>query len=83
MHIVNQATANLYNYTPYQPNEQTVANPTGPGGSCSAFGNLNFSQLYTEWFGSPLAVRFSGWLPVWLNYPQGFGCEPIRPLSGV
>ncbi|WP_223695096.1 hypothetical protein [Leifsonia poae] len=81
--IVNQATANLYNYTPYQPNEETLTRPTGPAGSCSTFGNLNFSRLYTEWFGSPLAVRFSGWLPDCLNYDRGFGCAPIRPLRGV
>lgn len=83
VHIVNQATANLYNYTPYQPNEQTLASPTGSGGACSAVGNLNFSRIYTEWFGSPLAVRFGGWLPACLNYPKGFGCTPIRPLRGV
>ncbi|MFF1572037.1 hypothetical protein ACFVWR_04765 [Leifsonia sp. NPDC058292] len=81
--IVNQATANLYNYTPYQPNDETLANPKGPAGSCSTFGNLNFSRLYSQWFGSPLAVRFSGWVPACLNYADGFGCPPIRPFDGM
>src|SRR4051812_25250047 len=53
--IVNQATANLYNYTPYQPNDQTLADPQAAPGSCSTYGNLNFSRLYTQWFGSPTA----------------------------
>jgi hypothetical protein len=81
--IVNQATANLYNYTPYQPNDETLANPKGPAGACSAFGNLNFSRLYNQWFGSPLSVRFVGWIPQCLNYVGGFGCPPIRPFDGM
>jgi hypothetical protein len=81
--IVDQATANLYNYTPYQPNDETLANPKGPAGACSAFGNLNFSRLYTQWFGSPLAVRFVGWIPQCLNYEGGFGCPPISPFDGM
>lgn len=80
--IANQATANLYNYTPYQPNAETLAKPTGPAGACSTFGNLNFSRLYNAWFGSPLAVRFTGFIPECLIYEGGFGCAPLRPLSG-
>jgi hypothetical protein len=80
--IANQATANLYNYTPYQPNAETLDEPKGPGGACSAFGNLNFSRLYTQWFGSPLAVRFVGWFPGCLTYVGGFGCPPVRPFDG-
>ena len=30
--IVNQATANLYNYTPYQPNARDPRQPEGSGG---------------------------------------------------
>ncbi|MFF1634364.1 hypothetical protein [Leifsonia sp. NPDC058248] len=81
VNIVNQATANLYNYTPYQPNADTLARPTGPAGACSTFGNLNFSRLYAQWFGSPLNVRFSGWLPACLTYAGGFGCPPISPFD--
>ncbi|GAB3581425.1 hypothetical protein GCM10027406_22580 [Leifsonia lichenia] len=80
--IANQATANLYNYTPYQPNAETLAKPTGPAGACSTFGNLNFSRLYNTWFGSPLAVRFSGFVPACLVYAGGFGCAPLRPFDG-
>lgn len=79
--VANQATANLYNYTPYQPNAQTLARPAGKGGACATYGNLNFSRLYNQWFGSPLAVRFAGWLPSCLTYVGGFGCPPIAPFG--
>lgn len=48
--IQNQATANLYSYTPYQPSPQALA---GIGGACNSFGNLNFFKIYGNWFGSP------------------------------
>ncbi|MEO7016384.1 MAG: hypothetical protein ABI067_07560 [Leifsonia sp.] len=80
--IVNQATANLYNYTPYQPNKETLTDPQGAG-ACSAFGNLNFSRLYNQWFGSPLKVRFTGLDSSCLYYTGGFGCPPIQPFNGV
>ena len=79
--IVNQATANLYNYTPYQPNDETLSAPAGEGGACSAYGNLNFSRLYAEWFGSPLAVRYAGFVEPCLVYEGGFGCPRRSPLQ--
>ncbi len=53
--IQNQATAGLYNYTPYQPNAAALNNLYGSGDSCSAYGNRNFWRLYNDWFGSTLA----------------------------
>lgn len=50
--IENQATANLYIYTPYQPNAAAVANLGGTGDACSAYGNRNFWRLFNDWFGS-------------------------------
>ena len=79
--IANQATANLYNYTPYQPNRQTLAQPSGPGGDCSTYGNLNFSRIYDRWFGDPHAVRYSGLIPPCLVYTDGFGCPPVNPFA--
>ena len=79
--IKNQATANLYNYTPYQPNRQTLAQPSGPGGDCSTYGNLNFSRIYDRWFGDPHAVRYSGLIPPCLVYTDGFGCPPVNPFA--
>ncbi|MFF2051705.1 hypothetical protein ACFVU2_08895 [Leifsonia sp. NPDC058194] len=80
--IVDQATANLYNYTPYQPNDETLAAPTGPAGDCSTYGNLNFSRLYNTWFGDPLAVRYPAFALPCLNYAGGFGCDPVPGLRG-
>src|SRR5690606_17254112 len=52
--IANQATAGLYNYTPYQPNTAALNNLYGTGDSCSSYGNRNFWRLYWDWFGSPV-----------------------------
>ena len=49
--IRNQATAGLYNYTPYQPNAAALANVYGYGDGCSAYGNRNFWRMFTDWFG--------------------------------
>lgn len=54
--IENQATAGLYNYTPYQPNAAALANLYGTGDACSAYGNRNFWRIYTDWFGTPTAA---------------------------
>ena len=50
--IENQATANLYYYTPYQPNAAALAAGYGTGDSCSSYGNRNFYNYFTDWFGS-------------------------------
>lgn len=50
VYVENQGTANLYNYTPYQPNEQALA---GYEGECAAWGNLNFFAYFNAWFGTP------------------------------
>ena len=52
VYIENQATAGLYNYTPYRPNAAALANLNGTGDSCSSYGNRNFWRYYNEWFGS-------------------------------
>ncbi len=48
--IQNQATANLYNYTPYRPNVASIAAGSGTGDSCSTYGNRNFYNYYVAWF---------------------------------
>ncbi|NKY22518.1 hypothetical protein [Cellulomonas denverensis] len=52
VYIQNQATASLYNYTPYQPNKAALAAGYGTGDSCSSYGNRNFWNYFTDWFGS-------------------------------
>ncbi|MBI1952493.1 hypothetical protein HYS42_02065 [Candidatus Saccharibacteria bacterium] len=50
--LQNQATAGLYNYTPYQPNQAALNNLYGTGDGCSAYGNRNFWRFFNDWFGS-------------------------------
>lgn len=56
--LANQATAKLYYYTPYTPNQAALNNLYGNGDSCSAYGNRNFWRWYWKWFGSPVAGGF-------------------------
>ncbi len=74
--IANQATANLYLYTPYQPDAAALAHPGANGGKCSAYGNLNFFQLYNTWFGDSRAVRYPAWWGPCLNNVDGVACRP-------
>ena len=52
--IRNEATAALYNYTPYTPNQASLDNMYTTGDKCSSYGNRNFWAYYTDWFGSPI-----------------------------
>jgi hypothetical protein len=64
VNIVNGATAALYDYTPYQPNAAAIAAGFGTGDSCSSYGNRNFYNYFTSWFGSTYTPaydsRFAG-----------------------
>lgn len=53
VYIYNQATAGLYIYTPYTPNDAALNNLYGSGDGCSSYGNRNFWRLFTDWFGNP------------------------------
>ena len=60
--IQSSATAGLYNYTPYRPNQAALINLYGQGDDCSSYGNRNFWVYFTDWFGSttvsPAATSF-------------------------
>jgi len=58
VYIENQATANLYYYTPYQPNAAALRAGYGEGDGCSAYGNRNFFNYFSDWFGS-LQTRYA------------------------
>ena len=73
VYIQNSATAGLYNYTPYQPNQAALDNLYGTGDSCSAYGNRNFWRLYADWFGNlymPYYASNAGQTAA-LTLPQG------------
>lgn len=72
--IRNQATANLYNYTPYQPNNAVLAHADAVGDDCSTWGNLNFWRLWHRWFGDPLAERFPAFFARCENLAAGQAC---------
>lgn len=57
--IKNQATANLYNYTPYQPNAAALGNLYGTGDGCSSYGNRNFWRIFSDWFGPTVVPALS------------------------
>jgi hypothetical protein len=52
VYIQNYATAGLYDYTPYQPDQAALNNLYGTGDSCSAYGNRNFWRYFNDLFGS-------------------------------
>lgn len=54
----NKATAALYYYTPYVPNQAALTNLYSTGDSCSSYGNRNFWRFYWDWFGSPIGGGF-------------------------
>jgi hypothetical protein len=58
VYIETMATAALYTYTPYQPNQAALNNLYGTGDGCSAYGNRNFWRIYNDWFGSTRAPNF-------------------------
>ncbi len=71
VYIQNQATADLYNYTPYQPDAAALNNLYGTGDSCSAYGNRNFWRLYSDWFGSPINNGLPSSATVYVANPSG------------
>lgn len=53
VYIENKATASLYIYTPYTPNDGALRAYPGEA-SCGAYGNRNFFMMFNDWFGSTL-----------------------------
>lgn len=76
--IENQATANLYNYTPYQPNVATLGDANADD-ECGAYGNLNFWLIWNRWFGDPLAVRLPAFFPACERLVGGHACPSALP----
>jgi hypothetical protein len=82
VYIENQATAGLYIYTPYRPNQAALYNLYGSGDGCSSYGNRNFWRMYSDWFGSTYGDGFqalSG--PRWMQV-KGTGVKKVYVFSG-
>ncbi len=71
VYVANKATSALYYYTPYQPNAAALAAGYGEA-PCGAYGNRNFYNYFTDWFGSTQVVA---------NSPFG-NIELIQALPG-
>jgi len=56
VNIQDQTTANLYDYTPYVPDQAALNNLYGSGDGCSSYGNRNFWRIFNDWFGSTLGL---------------------------
>mgnify|MGYP002335825529 CR=1 FL=1 len=53
INIENRSTQALYNYTPYQPNQDSLnAGYGNAAGDCDSHGNRNFFLYFRDWFGS-------------------------------
>ena len=57
VYVANKATSALYYYTPYQPNAAALNAGYGTGDACSAYGNRNFYNYFTDWFGSTQGAK--------------------------
>lgn len=79
--IENQATAGLYNYTPYQPNTAALNNLYGTGDSCSAYGNRNFWRMFHDWFGSTTGSLIRTPASATLYYTDGERRHTIPSMS--
>lgn len=60
VYVANRATSALYRYTPYVPNQAALRANWGYGDACSAYGNRNFYNMFTNWFGSTRGYEVHG-----------------------
>lgn len=81
VYIENKATAALYYYTPYTPNDAALAAGYGTGNSCSSYGNRNFYGFYSDWFGDPNAMLTRGAIGVKYDALGGFRGKLGSPLG--
>lgn len=66
VNIQNRATASLYSYTPYQPNQASLDAFPGTGNTCSSYGNRNFWFFFNNWFSSTPFFRIGNTAPVYI-----------------
>ncbi len=78
--IGTQATAGLYSYTPYQPNQAALNNLYGTGDGCSAYGNRNFWRIFTDWFGSTQTNTSYSWS--FIRSPSYINAQQTQQFTG-
>jgi hypothetical protein len=72
INIQNRATSALYRYTPYQPNQGALNAGWGQA-PCGAYGNRNFYNFFTSWFGSTRAQYTPFEEPRWMVFTKDQG----------
>lgn len=78
VYIENSATAGLYIYTPYTPNDAALRNYPGTS-YCGSYGNRNFYMYFREWFGSTLSANREE-----ISYPDGeYYIVPANNISSA
>lgn len=86
VNIKNSATAALYIYTPYRPNQAALNAGWGTGDSCSSYGNRNFYNYYNSWFGGAKGFAVTGAaLDTWNRFGGASGSlgVPVSDASYV
>ena len=81
-HIANRATASLYSYTPYRPNQAALNAQTGTGDGCSSYGNRNFWMFFSNWFGDTQKSLFSD-MDVSRKLVAKTNVSKIDPITGT
>ena len=81
VYLESQASAGLYNYTPYQPNQAALDNLYGTGDNCSAYGNRNFWRIFNDWFGNTRGPDYSASLQSFNVYTDS-SLTTRAPIAG-
>jgi hypothetical protein len=82
VNITTQATAALYTYTPYQPNQAALNNLYGTGDGCSAYGNRNFWRIFNDWFGSTIGADYQATITSQKLYRDASRTQEIPQVAG-
>lgn len=83
VYIENWATAALYIYTPYRPNQAALDAGRGLGDDCSSYGNRNFYINYTSWFGSVRGFTVTGEIATYWQANLGWLGQPIGNARSI
>ncbi|GHD42509.1 hypothetical protein D9V29_00900 [Mycetocola manganoxydans] len=78
VYVENKATASLYYYTPYQPNARALSAGWGTGDGCSAYGNRNFYNFFTSWFGSTRGTGVDASIAAYYDKNAGLLGAPLE-----
>lgn len=81
VNILNRATQALYNYTPYQPSQAVLDAGWGTV-DCGAYGNRNFYNYFTAWFGVTYYNDFQSLdMPRWMQI-ENSGSQKVDVMTG-